>query len=181
MRFICNLYKSGFVFNSPLLLWSKGHGLALGQTQLGSVIKSHPTLCIPVDFRMPGFPVHHQLPEFTQTHVHWVDNAIQPSHHLSPPFPPAFNLSYHQDLFQWVSSSHQVPKVGFVFSSPLLLLKEETEEQAPSWKQDSILGRTVDFEPSMHGNDISTGKPDLPHPPPPPMEKPQGLYLNSVT
>ena len=103
MRFICNLYKSGFVFNSPLLLWSKGHGLALGQTQLGSVIKSHPTLCIPVDYRMPGFPVHHQLPEFTQTHVHWVDNAIQPSHHLSPPFPPAFNLSYHQDLFQWVS------------------------------------------------------------------------------
>ena len=74
------------------------------------------------------------------------DDAIQPSHPLLSPSPPAFNLSYHQDLFQWVSSSHQVAKVGFIFSSPLLVLKEETEEQAPSWKQDSILGRTVDFE-----------------------------------
>ena len=53
-------------------------------------------------------PVHHQLPEFTQTHVHWVSNAIQPSHPLPSPSPPAFNLAQHQDLFQWVSSSHQV-------------------------------------------------------------------------
>ena len=55
--------------------------------------------------------VHHQLPEFTQTHVHWVGDAIQPSHPLLSPFPPAFNLSHHQGLFQWVSSSHQVAKV----------------------------------------------------------------------
>ena len=56
-------------------------------------------------------PVHHQLLEFTQTHVHWVGDAIQPSHPLSFPFPSALNLSQHQGLFKWVSSSHQVPKV----------------------------------------------------------------------
>ena len=55
-----------------------------------------------------GFPVHHQLPEIAQTHVHWVSDAIQPSHPLSSPSPPAFNLSQHPGLFQWVSSSHQV-------------------------------------------------------------------------
>ena len=59
----------------------------------------------------PGLPVHHQLPESTQTHVHWVSDAIQPSHPLSSPSPPAFNLSQHQGLFKWVSSSHQVAKV----------------------------------------------------------------------
>ena len=59
----------------------------------------------------PGLPVHHQLPEFTQTHVHRVRDAIQPSHPLSSPSPPALNLSQHQSLFQWVSSSHQVAKV----------------------------------------------------------------------
>ena len=56
----------------------------------------------------PGFPVHHQLPELTQTHVHRVNDAIWPSHPLSSPSPPAFNLSQHQGLFKWVSSSHQV-------------------------------------------------------------------------
>ena len=68
-------------------------------------------LCHPMDCGAPGFPVHHQLPKPTQTHVHWVGNAIQPSHPLSSPSPPAFNLSQHQCLFQWVSSSHQVAKV----------------------------------------------------------------------
>ena len=63
----------------------------------------------PMDCRMPGFSVHHQLPEFTQTHVHWVGDAIQPSHPLSSPS-PAFSLSQHQGLFQWVSSSHHVAK-----------------------------------------------------------------------
>ena len=58
----------------------------------------------------PGFPVHHRLPELTQTHVHWVSVAIQLSHPLSSPSPPAFNLSQHQGLFQWVSSLHQVAK-----------------------------------------------------------------------
>ena len=64
-----------------------------------------------MDCSTPGLPVHHQLPEFTQTHVHWVGDAIQPSHPLSPPSPPAFNLSQHQGLFKWVSSSHQVARV----------------------------------------------------------------------
>ena len=64
-----------------------------------------------MDCSMPGLPVHHQLPEFVQIHVHWIGDAIQPSHPLSSPSPPAFNLSHHQGLFKWVSSSHQVAKV----------------------------------------------------------------------
>ena len=75
-----------------------------------SVAQSCPTLQ-PHDCNMPGFPVHHQLQEFTQTHAHWVGDAIQPSHPLSSPAPPAFILSQHQGLFQWVSSPHQVAKV----------------------------------------------------------------------
>ena len=72
-----------------------------------SVAQSCLTLCDPVDCSTPGFPVH-QLPELAQTHVHWVGDAIQPSHPLSSPSPPALNLSQHRGLFQWVSSSHQV-------------------------------------------------------------------------
>ena len=68
-------------------------------------------LCDPMNHSTPGLPVHHQLPEFTQTHVHQVGHAIQPSHPLSSPCPPAPNPSHHQGLFQWVSSSHQVAKV----------------------------------------------------------------------
>ena len=75
------------------------------------VTKSCLTICDPVDCSTPGFPVRHQLPEPTQTHVHWVGDAIQPSHPLLSPSHPAFNLSQHQGLFQWVSSSHQVAKV----------------------------------------------------------------------
>ena len=71
-----------------------------------------------MDCSTPGLPVHHQLPEFTQTHVHWVGDAIQPSHPLLSPSPPAFNLSQHQDLFQWVSYSHQVANVLELGYSP---------------------------------------------------------------
>ena len=78
--------------------------------QFSSVIQSYPSLCNPMDGSTPGLPVHHQLPEFIQTHVHRVGDAIQPSHPLSSPSPPAFNLSQHQGLFKWVSSSHQVAK-----------------------------------------------------------------------
>ena len=67
--------------------------------------------CDPVDCSMPGFPVHYQLPELAQTRVHRVGDAIQPSHLLSSPSPPAFNLSQHQGLFRGVSSLHQVAKV----------------------------------------------------------------------
>ena len=79
--------------------------------QIRSVTQSCPTLCDPMNRSMPGLPVHHQLPEFTQTHVRWVSDAIQPSHPLSSPSPPAPNPSQHQSLFQWVNSSHEVAKV----------------------------------------------------------------------
>ena len=81
-----------------------------GQTQL-LFTQLCPTLGDPMDCSMPGFPVLHYLPELAQTHVHWVDDAIKPSHPLSSPSPPAFNLSQHQGLFQWVNSSHEVAKV----------------------------------------------------------------------
>ena len=76
-----------------------------------SVAQSCPTLCDPMNRSMPGLPVHHQLPEFTQTHVHRVGDAMHPSHPLSSPSPPAPNPSQHQTLFQWVNSSHEVAKV----------------------------------------------------------------------
>ena len=76
-----------------------------------SVTQLCPTLCDPVDCSVPGFLVHHQLPEFAQTHIHHIGDAIQPSHPLSSPSPPTFNLPQHQNLFKWVSSSHQVAKV----------------------------------------------------------------------
>ena len=72
-----------------------------------------------MDCSMPGFPVHHQH-ELVQTHVHWIGDAIQPSHPLLSPSPPVFNLSQHQDLFQWVSSSHQVAKVSVSASASVL-------------------------------------------------------------
>ena len=80
--------------------------------QFSSVTQSClPSLCDPVNRSTPGLPVHHQLPDFTQTHVHEVGDAIQPSHPLSSPSPPAPNPSQHQSLFQWVNSSHEVAKV----------------------------------------------------------------------
>ena len=79
--------------------------------QFSSVTQLCLTLCDPMDCSMPGLPVHHQLPEFTQSHVHWVSDAIQLSHPLFSPSPPALNLSQHQGFFKWVSSLHQVAKV----------------------------------------------------------------------
>ena len=79
--------------------------------QFSSVTQLCPSLCDPMNHCMPGLPVHHPLPEFTQTHVHRVDDAIQPFHPLSSASPPAPNPSQHQGLFQWVSSSHEVAKV----------------------------------------------------------------------
>jgi len=76
--------------------------------QFSSVAQSCLTLCDPMNCSMPGLPDHHQLPEFTQTHIHWVSDAIQPSHPLLFPSPPAPNPSQHQSLFQWVNSSHEV-------------------------------------------------------------------------
>ena len=78
--------------------------------QFSSVTQSCRTLCDPMNCSMPGLPVHHQLPESTQTHVHRVGDAIQPSHPLSSHYSPAPNPSQHQSLFKWVSSSHQMAK-----------------------------------------------------------------------
>ena len=79
--------------------------------QIRSVTQLCPTLCDPMNHSTPGLPVHHQLPEFTETHVHRVSDPIQPSHPLSSPAPIAPNPSQHQSLFQWVNSSHEVAKV----------------------------------------------------------------------
>ena len=79
--------------------------------QFNSVAQSCPTLCDPMNCSTPGLPVHQKLPESTQTHVHRVGDAIQPSHPLSSPSPPAPNPSQYQGLFQWVNSSHEVAKV----------------------------------------------------------------------
>ena len=88
-------------------LTGKGKYMVFSSVQSFSRVR----LCNPMDHSTPGLPVHHQLQEFTQTHVHWVSDTIQTSHSLSSPSPPAFNLSQHQGLFQRVSSSHQIAKV----------------------------------------------------------------------
>ena len=84
---------------------------AFFMSSVSSVAQSCPALCDPMNPSTPGLPVHHQLPEFTQTHVHWVGDAIQLSHPLLFPSLPAPNPSPHQSLFQWVNSLHEVAKV----------------------------------------------------------------------
>ena len=95
--------------------WPSSYSIVLAlwiqSVQFSSVAQSCLTLCDPMNRSTPGLSVHHQLPEFTQTHVHRVGDAIQPSHPLLSPSPPAPNLSQHQSLFQWVNSSHEVAKV----------------------------------------------------------------------
>ena len=91
--------------------------------QFSSVAQPCLTLCNPMNCSMPGLPVHHQLQEFTQTHVHRVGDAIQPSHPLSSPSPPAPNPTKHQSLFQWVNSSHEVEKY-WSFSFSIIPFKE---------------------------------------------------------
>ena len=88
-------------FESVLMRWTSS-------VQYSSVGQSCLTVCEPMNHSMPGLPVHHQHPEFTQTHIHWVSDAIQPSHPLSSPSHPSLNLSQHQGLFKWVGSLHQV-------------------------------------------------------------------------
>ena len=108
--FICSVSSSneysGLNFLRMELVWSP-----CNPVQFSSVTQSCLTLCDPMSCSTPALPVHHQLPEFTQTHVHRVGDAIQPSHPLSSPSPPAPNPSQHQGLFQWVSSLHEVAKV----------------------------------------------------------------------
>ena len=112
--FFCLLFYSWKKFNK---LSATRHYITIRKfiysvlIQFSSVTQSCLTLCDPMNCSMPGFPVHHQYPEFTQTHVHWVGDAIQPSHPLSSCSPPALNLSQHHGLFKWVSSLYQVSKV----------------------------------------------------------------------
>ena len=103
---------------TPVFLPGESHGLRslagynpFTSIQFSSVTQSCLTLRDPMNHSMPGLPVHHQLPEFTQTHAHQVSDVIQPSHPLSSPSPPAPNPSQHQGLFQWVNSLHWVAKV----------------------------------------------------------------------
>ena len=99
-----------FVVETFGFMWWQAVVLKLS-IQFSSVPQSCLTVCNPMNRRTPGLPVHHQLPEFTQTHAHRVGDAIQPSHPLSSHSPHAPNPSQHQGLFQWVNSSHEVAKV----------------------------------------------------------------------
>ena len=110
---ICNeLWRFGLFFKTIFLfLFVFTHYYYIVFSQFSSVTQLCPTLCNSMNRSTSGLPVHHQLLEFTQTHVHWVGDAIQPFHPLSSPSPPALNLSQHRGLFQWVSSSHQVAKL----------------------------------------------------------------------
>ena len=142
------------------------------------VAQSCLNLCDLMDYSMPGLAVHRQLPEFTQTHVHWVSDAIQPSHLLSSSSPPAFNLSQHQGLFQWVSSSYiRWPKYwSFSFNiSPsndhsrlisfrmgwldLLAVQRDSQESSPTPQLKSINSSALNFlhSPLSHPY-MTTGK-----------------------
>ena len=99
-----------FTLSHLLVTYNTQCNVNVMSVQFSSVAQSCPTLCDPMNRSTPGLPVHHQLPEFTETHIHRVSDAIQPSHPLSSPS-PAPNPSQHQSLFQWVNSSHEVAKV----------------------------------------------------------------------
>ena len=122
----CGMFRKGKCFQkklqetktnsllSPAILqssWFSIYSLSTCSVQFSSVTQSCPTLCDPMNHSMPDLPVHHQLLEFTQTHVHRVSDAIQPSHPLLSPSPPAPNSAQHQSLVQWVNSLHEVAKV----------------------------------------------------------------------
>ena len=118
-----------FLFKNNYMLTSINFSV-----QLSCLVMSNS--CDPMDYSMPGLPVHHQLLEFTKTHVQWVGDAIQPSHPLSSPSSPTFNLSQHQGLFQWLSSLHQVAK-GLV-SASASVLPMNTQDLSPSGWTGSI-------------------------------------------
>ena len=112
--------------------WKKNPSLRIHfiSVQFSSVAQSCPTLCDPMNRSTPGLPAHHQLREFTQTHVHRVGDAIQPSHPLSSPSPPAPNPSQHQSLFQWVNSAWGRQSTGV--SALASFLPKNTQDWSPS-------------------------------------------------
>ena len=152
--------------------------LTFNSVQFSSVSQSCPTLCDPMNCSTPGLPVHHQLPEFTQTHVHRVGDAIQPSHPLLSPSPPAPNPSQHQGLFQRINSLHEVVKVlefqlqhqsfqrtpridllqdGLV-GSPCSLKDSQESSPTPQFKKASILQRSAFFTVQLSHPYMTTGK-----------------------
>ena len=122
-KYIINLETVLNFFNKYVLdrtLWKQNKQNAMSTSRVNFISKFHifssvaqscPALYYSMDCSMPGLPVHHQLLEFTHAQAHWVSDAIQPPHPLLSPSPPTFNLSQHQGLLKWVSSSHQVAKV----------------------------------------------------------------------
>ena len=117
----CSVKRKDTSFGGYLVVW---HSRPPCQSvQFSLVPQSCPTLCDPMNLSKPGLPIRHQLSESTQTHVHWVGDAIQLSHPLLSPSPPSLNLSQRQGLFWWVSSSHQVVKV----------LKIQLQHQSFQW------------------------------------------------
>ena len=132
------------------------HWLSEGFYFLGGSVQSlsHVWLCDTMNCNMPGLPVHHKLPEFTQTHAHCVSDTIQPSHPLSSPSPPVPNPSQHQGLFQWVNSLHEVAKV----------LEFQLQHQSFQWTprtdllQDGLVGSPCSPRDSQESSPISQFK-----------------------
>ena len=116
------MYVWTLLFWSILICGAVAKEICISSFQFSSVVQSWPTLCDLMDHSTPGLLDHHQFPEFLQTHVHRVDDAIQPSHPLSSPSPPALNPSQHQGLFKWFSSSHLVKhqSIGVYASTSVL-------------------------------------------------------------
>ena len=149
--------------------------LDLSDIQFSSVTQLCLTLCDPMNLDMPGLPVHHQLLEFIYTHFHWVGDAIQPSHPLSSPSHPAFNLSQYQGLFKWVSSLLRWPKYwSFSFNiSPsnehsrliscrktgwMSLQSKDSQESLPTHSSKTILRCSAFFIGQLSHLYMTTGK-----------------------
>ena len=125
-----------FIFSNNPIIISENYSFSDSLVfKFSSVVQSWSTLCDPMDCSMSGFPVHHQLPELAQTHVHRVGDAIQPPPPLSSHSPPAFNLAQHQSLFQWVSPWHQVAKAYWNFSFSI----------SPSNKYSGLISFRIDW------------------------------------
>ena len=161
-HFAKHVTNSTFGLGTYVYLWLIYVDVWLKPTQsvqFSSVAQLCPTLCSPMNRSTPGLPIHPQLPEFTQTHIHWVSDAIQPSHPLSSPSPPAPNPSQHQGLFQWVSSSYQMAKV-FGVSASASVLPMNTQDWSPlgwtGWISLQSKGHSQEASPTPQFKSISS-------------------------